>query len=1540
MAGTGQDQSASLQGLFASLRPSGSRTSSHSQPHPHPHPPTRPLNGNSAQGTCSPFHPSAAVTSPQVQTSNTPFVFKSSTTDANAPNSSQNAEMSKNPPPAASAASGDPASSERTANLLNLLKFGPSTASAQPASHQAHAPQTRPDTHSVHGRGISASDLVGSFMGKSASPLSRENVKPPSSASHQDALLKLLNRSTSQAATPRQSPNPSKTQDEDVSMKKLSQGLATASLQKQTSQGSEVDSRASRKDSPIRYFGTSEAQPTPFEPQHLPKLESTPKQEPLFTYVNPFEQLAASSPRPVKATTPLSENHKRRFKEAASQPTASRRKVTPAGNEVLQSIESPGPTPLDDGRTQVEALMGIGAPTKDAETVAQALNEVGSKVDQEAEKALTKAEARADEMERVADAKKDELAQAHETTLDAAAESIQHYASEVKKELDKEENEGVLEEAMPAPVAEAVKDMIDDAAQNKAAEAWESDHGEDHKVSGTPGEDRVVQVRQFPLRPFVSIEVQASEAPTLTIRDDTITHIARLRKEFDQTDRMLATATNDFIVYASLKPGLKIIRQDDGAAKQIFTNYHDRIFNVSLSTMPAPDQELQTVLATGVSGAVYWATISKSDANVFDGDLTKEGLAFPPSGAQTGNVSGGQLKTRAKKASRHPEVFAIGRGKSIHIIFPNHAATSDHLLGGDNVGEGRLVDTDTYLQERNIKIVTGKAGKDFAFCEDDTVIVSLDKAGRLKFWDVVDLLDRANGTASKIAPLELKDPVLSFATASSTEKSWPTSVMFVDKQRSYTKGIAQRYVLVGMKQNHTLQLWDLCLLKAVQELNFPHESETDAICSIAYHPSSGIIVVGHPTRNSIYFIHLSAPRYNLPSMSQATFLRRLADKDTGLPRLEATAIMSGLREYSLDSIGSLRSLDLVSVDETKRMDTDDQDQPLFELYVMHSRGVTSLSINKASLGWSKESKVLHPVDAEAEKSIVVKNLREPSQIAMSEHSSINGDHMTSTTPLATPKPKTKSSSRTNQTLQKKAPTVKSEERNTIAPASNTERVEEDATTAFNGNIEKAEKAEKKKKKKKDPTATAPTSTATPEIATGINEDTAKPTPSNISHAQAAEPEPQAVPTSTTHEAPGANQSTRSLLNGDSMKISLPSDFLDKELKKVEKSVSAEFKRVFAQELETLYRRFDDDKRVQSAAGAAKQDAMLRLVSSALGENVEKSLSRIIQTNIQQAVIPAIADTASATVSTTLDQKLSDTVTRQLHHTIPPLLNLALPEAISRGVQNPDVLRLLSEQLTTKITNHVDREFSAALQKTIVPSFQSVVVNIAQKVSSEAEGRMKAQSQQAESQHRQDSTKIDQLTELVRGLSETVHAMAGAQSEFQQEILKLQQQVIQDRRKESSEGSRRSTTTPKTPQQEALDSVADLIRSGSYEEGTFQWLQSKPEYQNYIYDGFLARLDPAYLHDLSPLLNLSVCAAVTSSLESNLSERLSWLESALATINPGDPELHDVGARIMEVLRERLESGFMQISLANPGEPALRRIPPLAHQTREFSRHFR
>ena len=103
--------------------------------------------------------------------------------------------------------------------------------------------------------------------------------------------------------------------------------------------------------------------------------------------------------------------------------------------------------------------------------------------------------------------------------------------------------------------------------------------------------------------------------------------------------------------------------------------------------------------------------------------------------------------------------------------------------------------------------------------------------------------------------------------------------MLPDRFRPYHKCLARRYVIVGVKQIHALQLWVLILGRLVLEVNFPQESDTDALCSAVYQPLSGIIVVGNTTRNSIYFIHLSPPRYSLPTLSPALYIKSLATKD-------------------------------------------------------------------------------------------------------------------------------------------------------------------------------------------------------------------------------------------------------------------------------------------------------------------------------------------------------------------------------------------------------------------------------------------------------------------------------------------------------------------------------------------------------------------------------------------------------------------------------------------------------------------------------------
>ena len=1286
--------------------------------------------------------------------------------------------------------------------LLNLLKFGSNNPSQQstpqpPAVAPARPEYGSPSTHSVHGRGISTSDLVASFTSGNAStpPPTREKASHTHtpSTNHQDALLKLLSR----AAAPLGASGQEIKGPTDVTQRL--EEPASSSYQDQHPPATDAkSSRRGRNESPVHVFGSKENTPTPFEPQVTPKAEAS---QGMFTYQNPFVQLAASSPRNLKSSvSPNGDMSKRKIKSSSpsASHTASRRKLTSSGDEVPQSIESPAPGRPNDGRSQIEALMGIGAPTRDAETVAEALNEVGGQVDRQVENALTKAE----DGDRDANIKQEVGDGGDQPSLADIQREAHDIAVDVKKELDKDENEGLLEESMPKPVAAAVKNVIEDSAQGKVPDEYDTADGEDAVTQADS--DRIVQVYQFPMKPFVSIELIQNEPAHLKLREDSVVNIARLKKDFDQADRTLATATNEYIVYAMPKTGgIRIIQQDSGISHLVFAKAQDRIFNVAISTAQSGStlRGTQTVIATGLSGTVYWVTIVKEGEELSGADMEKQGLIIPPLPSQIDSTSGGQLKTRAKKSNRHPEFFAIGRGKSIQIIFSSHAQSSNLVT------KESMMDTEKYFAERSLKITTGKAGKDFTFSEDDSTVVTLDKAGKLRFWDIRDLVNDSNASSSMLAPVEIKAPIHTFNTAHSNEKSWPTSVLLVDKLRPYLKGTALRYVIVGMKQNHTLQLWDLCLGKAVQELSFPHENETDAICSVTYHPASGIIAVGHPTRNSIYFIHLSAPKYNLQSMTQAKFVSRLAAKDSTLPKADATAIMSGMREYSFADKGQLRSIELVpSSGEPTRSADDDEDPMQFELYVMHSKGVTCLGIKKEDLGWSKDSRVLHSVDAEQEGRIIIRDLREssvPTTAAASEPSSASviGDAQSSTTsakakavakePAKTDRGVSDSGEATPKTDKKKS------KRNGAADTASRVGTTPLASETYAGAAQRAS----------TPTSQAPSSTP--------RESTPKESTRSNSSKQSSRDTFETAPASLQ------DRPVRPVANGDSISVGISGDFLDRELKKIEIGVSNEFNKVLGRELDALYRRFAEDKRVQDAAGAAKQDAMLRLVSSTLSENVEKSLSRIIQKSIEDSVVPSITNITSVS----LNDKLSTTISKQLQDTMPDTMKIALADAVGRAMQTPNVLRSVSDQITKTMTGHVEKEFSTALHNTIVPAFTSLAINVAHKVGGDTERRVREQLQHAEMQHREDSIKIDQLTNLVRGLSETVHTMAAAQSDFQLEILKLQQKASQE---ESQALGRQESINPSdsasmhiSPEQEELDQIASLMNDGNFEDATVQ-----------------------------------------------------------------------------------------------------------------------
>ncbi|GIZ46786.1 hypothetical protein CKM354_000989800 [Cercospora kikuchii] len=1029
-----------------------------------------------------------------------------------------------------------------------------------------------------------------------------------------------------------------------------------------------------------------------------------------------------------------------------------------------------------------------------------------------------------------------------------------------------------------------------ETANNEDVESnWESAE-DDGKA------DYKVEVYNFPMKPFVSIQVRPLKQAR-SIRQDHFMVIAQLKKEFDQIDRSLVTASQTHIVYAQVATkkdngGFRIIRQDSGDHKQVFRSSGERIFSVQLcSNVATKDNDVETVLGTGVHGSVFWTSLVKSRGDSFqDDDVEAHGFILPPVATVEENTSGSPVKTRAKMSARHPDYFAIARGKHIYIIAPDTARNSAYT--DQNT---RRVNSEKYFAEQTLKINTGKAGKDFCFSEDDTVIVSLDKNGRFKFWDIRDLTAQANVRSfepRKHEPVELREPIIQHSAVTSgskpDEKPSVSSIMFLDKEKPFNKGSALRYMLVGFKQNHILQLWDLGLGKAVQEIRLPHEKDSDGICSVTYHPKTGIVTVGHPTRNSIYFLHLSAPKYNLPTMEQARFMRMLATNDAALPKPESTAIMSGLREFSFAKVGQLRSVDMLRTPVENAGENGTEEETLFELYIMHSKGSVGISIKREDLGWDKQSKMMNPKEALKEGVIEVRELSIPKQ------SSSTGERTEADT--------------ASRQLPKSTILAKPEPGKTPSPLNAVKQeTARSPTPLSNGQQPRLLSPE-------------PPTKPLPQIPAGnppfITAD-------SYSHAALRTKSPTGSKSSDEVPrnliiSPKAKEAVLATASNASTQASAPI------------AGAGDYQSLLTRQFDSLYQRIESDKRVQDAAAGAKQDALLRLVSSTLTENVDRSLSSIIATRIEKDVIPTLTEVTSKVV----DRKIAESLPPQLNASVSAAMKANLSNTLQQALQDKEVHKAISDLTANQVAQRVQQQVSAMLQQQL----PEMTTKAAQKMVGDLESKFTQHQRSFEAQRQQDNAKIEELSGIVRSLSTTLQGMAASQASFQEQILKLQRETGA-----GQVGAARSTSTsptanqqtPAEPEDADILNMTQLLMDGKYEEATIQWISS--DRQADIFDKLFVRVNPTYLSQLTPLVALTVSAAITSSFDSFVSERLDWLTRVLQQIDVRNEDIMDVAPKIMDVLTQRLQGAYMAISEARPSDPALRTISNLSRQVHEIRR---
>ena len=295
----------------------------------------------------------------------------------------------------------------------------------------------------------------------------------------------------------------------------------------------------------------------------------------------------------------------------------------------------------------------------------------------------------------------------------------------------------------------------------------------------------------------------------------------------------------------------------------------------------------------------------------------------------------------------------------------------------------------------------------------------------------------------------------------------------------------------------------------------------------------------------------------------------------------------------------------------------------------------------------------------------------------------------------------------------------------------------------------------------------------------------------------------------------------------------------------------------------------EDRRVQQAAGDAKQEALLKLLSSTLTENVEKVLADIVVRNIEQQVVP----TLTSATSQSIERHLSSAIEGALGQLLPTELRTALPDIVKRVISSPDVLGKINETvgktLAVQLTGTIERELSRFLHGSIFPALQQLALDTAHKVVAEVDAKHNTAFTTLQNIQQQDSRKVDalvvsqqhesrkmdQLVNMVQSLTESVSAMSRAQgdisrvqvemirtqveisraqqdmikqqTEFQEQVQKAQADWMQgqnwpEEEDASAQDAARQPQVPQpTPQQIERDEIDTLFRSGRYEEATIR-----------------------------------------------------------------------------------------------------------------------
>ncbi|KAG6909845.1 hypothetical protein DXG01_015118 [Tephrocybe rancida] len=209
--------------------------------------------------------------------------------------------------------------------------------------------------------------------------------------------------------------------------------------------------------------------------------------------------------------------------------------------------------------------------------------------------------------------------------------------------------------------------------------------------------------------------------------------------------------------------------------------------------------------------------------------------------------------------------------------------------------------------------------------------------------------------------------------------------------------------------------------------------------------------------------------------------------------------------------------------------------------------------------------------------------------------------------------------------------------------------------------------------------------------------------------------------------------------------------LSREIKKTEESLHSRIGRLIGKEMDKQHQRMEDARAHEQAEDFARQEKILKLISTELTRNTTRVVEMAVKSEVQNSVLPSLENITKNEVKAALDD--------QIGRGLVDFISQSLPNELEKMIFRPDISAHFAHILSTNLTPLLSSHVHEAMSKTFVPLFNQNLNRMHQELSQEL--RHEVHSLKAELMSwqrdlfRNQETSIRELEHTVRSLSDHV-----------------------------------------------------------------------------------------------------------------------------------------------------------------------------------------